>query len=217
MLSSEIGHCMKKLVVLVFLSLCYASNPVAQTRIGPEEYAVYSGVLRDIYRHNRRTYSNKSHFVILNVTSFDSELALASSKTFPGLFRDFKRRNRTSGLIETRFPLGAYSQTYYLVAPEEIEELFEKGQAEFNKRLEAERLNKGLLNPGGSTWMPFYKKYPEANGYYSLSRVGFNGSFAMVQVKRNDTDSGLTRAYILQKVKGKWKIVNLMSGSEWIT
>jgi hypothetical protein len=208
---------MKKLVVSLLLILFYVTNLFGQTRIRPEEYAVYASVLRVVYKDNHLTYSNKSHFVILNVTNVDPELDLDSSSKFKALFRDFNRRNLTSGVIEARFPLGAYSETYYLVAPKEIDELFEKGQAEFDKKFEVEKLNKGILNPVGSTWMPFYEKYPEASGYYSLSRVGFNGSFAMVQVKRNDIHTGFTRAYILKKVKGKWKIVSLLSGSEWVT
>jgi len=217
MLSSEIRNCMKRLVVSVLLFLFCASNLLAQTRIRKEEYAVYASVLSVIYKDNRQTYSNKSHFVILNVTKVDPELDLTSSKRYKALFRDFKERNVTPGVIETRFPMGAYSETYYLVPPAEIDELFEKGQAEFDKRYEVEKLIKGRLNPGGSTWMPFYEKYPEASGYYSLSRVGFNGLLATVHVKREDVHSGFSRAYVLKKVKGKWRIVDLISGGEWIT
>jgi len=217
MLSIEIGNCMKKLVVSFFLILFGASNLLAQTIITKEEYAVYASVLSVIYKDNRQTYSNKSHFVILNVTKVDAELDLTSSKRYKALFGDFKTRNVTPGVIETRFPLGAYSETYYLVPPAQIDELFEKGLAEFDKRYEVEKLIKGLLNPGGSTWKPFYEKYPEANGYYSLSRVGFNGLLATVQVKREDVNSGFSRAYVLKKIKGEWKIVDLISASEWIS
>jgi hypothetical protein len=63
--------------------------------------------------------------------------------------------------------------------------------------------------------MPFYKKYPEASGYYTLSRVGFNTLFAMVQVKREDIHSGFTRTYVLKKTKGKWKILSFGSVTKW--
>jgi hypothetical protein len=208
---------MKKIVLTISLILFCAPNLLSQAGITQEEYAVYASVLRDIYKDNRQIYSNKSHFVILKNTKIDPELDLTPSKRYKGLVAAFKRANLTSGIIERKFPLGAYSETYYLVTKNEIDELFEKGKVEFDKRYEIEKNQMGLANPGGTTWIPFYEKYPEASGYYSLSRVGFNGLFAMVQVKRDDIHSGFTRTYILKKVKGKWKIVTLLSSSEWVT
>jgi hypothetical protein len=130
---------MKKLVLSVLLILFYVPHLFGQTSIRQEEYAVYASVLRVIYQDNRRTYSNKSHFVILKATNVDPELDPAYGKRFKALFGDFKRRNLIPGVIEERFPLGAYSETYYLVTPAEIDELFEKGQAEFDKRYEVEK------------------------------------------------------------------------------
>jgi hypothetical protein len=126
-------------------------------------------------------------------------------------------QNLTSGIIEKSLPPGAYSETYHLVTQKEIDELFEKGQIEYNKRYEVEKSDKSNMNPGGSIWRPFYEKYPESSGYYTLSRVGFSGLFAMVEVKRSDMHSGFSHAYILKRVKGRWKIVDLIIGSEWIT
>jgi len=210
---------MKKIALTILLILFCASTLVGQARVTQEEYDVYAGVLRMIYRENRQTYSNKSHFIILKTTQIDPELDLPSSRRYRALVRDFKRMNLSPGVIEKRLPNGAYSETYYLVTRDEIDELFTRGRIEFDKRYEVEKSIKGLANPGGTTWMPFYERYPEASGYYTLSRVGFAGIFAMVQVKREDIHSGFSRTYILKKVKGMWKVITPSGvvSREWVT
>jgi hypothetical protein len=204
---------MQKVAFIFLLILFCGFDVLGQTKVTREEYAVYASVLKVIYKDNRQTYSNKSHFVILEKTKVDPELDLPSGKRYKDLVESYKRNNLTSGLIEKKFSVGAYSQTYYLVTQNDIDELFEKGEIEFRKRYEIDKLNRSILNPGGTTWTFFYDKYPEASGYYSLSRVGFNKTLAMVQVKREDIYSGFSRTYILKKVKGKWKIVTF-SGTE---
>jgi hypothetical protein len=199
---------MKKLAFTILLILFCASTLVGQARVTQEEYAVYAAVLRVIYRENRQTYSNKSHFVILKTTQIDPELDLPSGRRYRALVKDFKRMNLNPGVIERRLPNGAYSERYYTVTQDEIDELFKRGKIEFDKRYEVEKSVKGLANPGGTTWGPFYENFPEANGYYSLSRVGFDGIFAMVQVKREDVGRGFSRIYIMKRVKGKWMVVS---------
>ena len=100
-----------------------------------------------------------------------------------------------------------------------LDKLFELGRAEYEKtRKENELNNKIVIELGNSVWMPLFRKYPDANGYYTLSRVGFNGSkdFALVQVIWKHFFTGFSRAYILRKIKGDWQIYSL-SGSGWIS
>jgi hypothetical protein len=215
-LSCKIGGCMQKIAFLIFLILFCAFNLSAQTKLTQEEYAVYASVLKVIYKENRETYSNKSEFVIVNETKIDPELELPSDRRYRTLAKDFKRKNSTSGIVEKRFPRGAYSETYYLVAQTEIDDINEIARIEYEKRYAVEKLNPSIANPGGSSWTTFYQKYPEASGYYNLSRVGFSGQLAMVQVKGDLGWNGFSRTYILRRVKSKWRIITF-SGSEWIS
>ncbi len=217
-LSCKIGICMKKIALLLFLVLFCGSNLLAQKKLTQEEYAVYASVLKVIYKENRETYSNKSEFVILNETKVDPELELPTSRKYKNLVDDFSRKNSTSAVIERKFPRGKYSETYYLVSQTEIDAIFEKGQIEYEKRYAVDKLNPSIINPGGTgtTWIPFYEKYPEASGLHFLSRIGFSGQFALVQVKGDHSWNGFTRNYILKKVKGKWKVITF-DGSEWIS
>ncbi|MGI8494094.1 MAG: hypothetical protein ACR2L1_02115 [Pyrinomonadaceae bacterium] len=217
-LSCKIGVCMKKTAFLIFLVLFCGSSLLAQTKLTQEEYAVYASVLKVIYEHNRKTYSNKSEFVFINETKVDSELELPASKRYKNLISDFNRRNLTSAIIEKKFSRGAYSETYYLTTQAEVDELFKKGRIEAEKRrVEAELNSSGrYLGSPTASCMLFYQKYPESSGHYNLSRVGFSGQFAMIQVKGDLCWNGFSRNYILKKIKGKWKIITF-DGSEWIS
>jgi len=207
---------MQKIAFLIFVILFCGLNISAQTKLTQEEYAVYASVLKVIYKENRETYSNKSEFVIIDETKVDPEIDLPSSRKYKNLVADFNQKNSISGIVERKFPRGAYSETYYLVSQVEIDDINEKARIEYEKRFAVEKLNPSIANPGGSSWTLFYQKYPEASGYYILSRVGFGGQFAMVQVEGDLGWNGFSRTYILKRVKGKWRIVTF-SGSEWIT
>ena len=115
-----------------------------------------------------------------SLTKVDPKLELPSSRKYRNIVKDFNRKNSTPGVIEKKFPRGAYSETYYLVIEAEVDDLYEKGRIEYEKRYAVEKLNPSIANPGGVAYTPFYQKYSEASGYYSLSRVGFSGQFAMV-------------------------------------
>lgn len=209
---------MKKIAFLTFLILFCAFNLSAQTKLTQEEYNVYASVLRVIYKENRQTYSNKSEFVFVNKTKFAPEL-LPSDRKYGNLVKDFNRKNSISGTIEKKFPRGAYSETYYLVSQAEIDELLKAGRIEAEKRraeIELTNPNVHYIETGAEVWMTFYQKYPESSGVYNLSRVGFSGQFAMVQVEGERIWNGFTRNYILKKVKGKWKVIT-SGGSEWIS
>lgn len=210
---------MKKIAFLIFSILFCTFNLSAQTKLTQEEYAVYASVLKIIYKENRETYSNKSEFVFINETKVDPELELPSGRKYRNLVKDFNRKNSIPGTIEKKFPREAYSETYYLVSQDEVNELLEEGRIEAEKRRAERKLknpNVNYIETGTETWITFYQKYPESSGVHILSRVGFSGQFAMVQVKGERSWNGFTRNYILKKVKGKWKIIT-SSGSEWIS
>lgn len=155
---------------------------------------------------------------MLNETKVDSELDLPSSRKHKNLVKDFNRKNSTLGIVEKKFPQGAYSETYYLVSQTEVDELLEKGRIELEKRRAERKLNSSAIYAElpTETWMPFYQKYPESSGLHILSRVGFSGQFALVQVKGDHGWNGFSRTYVLKRIKGKWEIITF-SGSEWIS
>lgn len=208
---------MQKIAFLIFLILFCFFNASAQTKLTKAEYAVYASVLKVLYKENRETYANKSEFVFLNETKVDRELDLPSENKYKNLVEDFSRKNKTQGIIEKKFPSGAYSDTYYLVSQAEIDELLERGRIESEqRRAKAKQLNPSVVYkdvPVGY-WLPFFQKYHESSGLHILSRVGFSRQFAMVQIKADHGWNGFSRTYVLKKVNNKWRIITF-SGSTW--
>jgi hypothetical protein len=142
---------MQKIAFLIFLILFCVFNLSAQTKLTQEEYAIYASVLKVIYKENRETYSNKSEFVIVNETKVDTELELPSDKKYRTLAKAFNRRNLIPGIVEKKFPRGAYSETYYLVSQAEIDDINEKARIEYEKQYAIDKLNPSIVNPGGSS------------------------------------------------------------------
>ena len=103
---------MQKITFLIFSILFCGFSLSAQTKLTQAEYTVYASVLKVIYKENRETYSNKSEFVMLNETKVDPELELHSDRKYRTLTNNFNRRNSTPGIVEKKFPRGAYSETY---------------------------------------------------------------------------------------------------------
>lgn len=207
---------MQKLVLAIIFAITCVSAVVGQAKLTNKDYAIYAQVLREIYKDNRETYSNKSEFVIVDKTRTDPELEMPRERRYRVLVKDFGRKNAQSATIERLLPRGAYSKSYHLVSQSEIDELEEKGRIEFEKRYAVDKLNPQIANPGGSSYTVFYQKYPEASGYYYLSRVGFSGQTAIVQVKGDLGWNGFSRIYILKKVRGTWRTISV-SGIESIS
>jgi hypothetical protein len=213
---------MRKIAFIIFLIPFFLLNVAAQAKLTPAEYTVFASVLKGIYKENRETYANKSEFVFLNETKIDPELELPSERKYKNLVKDFNRKNKIPGILEKKFPRGAYSDAYYLVSQAEVDELLERGRIESDRRrAEVEKLNasgtaNGYVMFMGTFWTPFFQKYPESSGLHILSRVGFSGRFAMVQVKADRSFTGFSRIYILKKITGKWKIISA-NGTEWIS
>jgi hypothetical protein len=211
---------MRKIAFIIFLISFCCFNVSPQTKLTQGEYAVYASVLKAIYKENRENYSNKSEFVILNETKIDPELDLPSERKYKSLVRDFTRKNLRSGVIEKRFPRGAYPETYYLVSQAEVGELMEKGRIELErvraKAAAESNASVKVLVPPTISFVPFFQKYPESSGLHTLSRVGFNGQYAMVQVKADRGWTGFSCTYILRRMKGRWTI-STYTVNDWIT
>ncbi|MBL8180837.1 MAG: hypothetical protein JNL64_04430 [Blastocatellia bacterium] len=207
---------LKKSGTLILLILVGVSNLSAQVKITAKEYDVYASVLEDIFQDNRVIRAGKNEFVIINQTKVDPDLELPKSRKYRSLVNDFKRKNRLSGIVEKRFPSGAYSESYQLVSQAEIDALNKKARLEYEKRYAVDKLNPSIVNPGGWPWATFYQTYPDASGYYYLSRVGFFGQFAILHVKANLGWTGFSRIYILKRFKAKWETIST-NGSEWVS
>lgn len=203
---------MKKIIFTVLLIVISSFNVFAQTKVTKEEYAVYANILKMIYRENQQTYSNATQFVFLNNTSKgDSDISIETK--IKSLKSDFERKNKVSTKLERKFPI---KYIYFLISQNKLDQHFKNGEIELGKIRERNKSRAGkTIETGAEIWIPFYEKYPKAQGYYSFSRVGFssNKNFAMVCVNNDSNLFGFSRIYMLKNVKGKWKIVRFY-GSE---
>lgn len=204
--------------ILVLFLLFLVCPGLSQTGLSTSEYAVYGAVLRTIYTENRRDYSNKSHFVIIDRTLKSDAVNTPTSKRFSNLVNKFERLNQFEYPIERKLPAGQYSKRYHLISPSSLDGLFLKGKGEYDRRIEDARRN-GKLPVidicGSAHWYPFYQKFPEANGHYRLSRVAITGNFALVRIQREDVCSGFDTTYLLLKTKKGWRTVWSL-GSQWV-
>lgn len=207
------------LAVLIFSLCAHLALGQKDTKVTAAEYAVYAAVLRGIYKENRRDYSNESQFVFVEETLTSEDLSAPTAKQYRPLVKKFEKLNRNQAQLERRFPKGDYSKTYYLISQEELDELFREGQAEYEKRKEEERRTQKLREVdicGGTQWQPFYRKYPEASGYYKLSRAALSRNLAIVRVKGEDVCGGFDLTYILKKTRKGWGVV-WSAGSGWVS
>lgn len=203
---------MKKILSILVISIC-SFNLFAQSSLTKEEYAVYARVLRDIRLEDLKQSKTEFSFVILDDTSFNPNIFDEyTAKRFRGLLRDFKRKNLISSKLEKLFPV---KYEYEITNDSEINELLKNGTKEFEKiKAEYKLRNIGIAGGSDIVWKPFYEKYPNTNGYYQLSRVGFSSDkrFALVLVEGKGGSWDSSMQYVLRKVKGKWKVY-LSSGS----
>lgn len=210
----------KILFSILILSLCaHLTFSQKETKVTAAEYKIYASILRRIYKDNRRDYSNESHFVFVDKTLTSTDFNEPTEKKFRPLVRMFKELIQLPGLIERKFPRGGYSKTYYLISQGELDELFRVGQIEYEKR-EAEESREQRVREadlcGSIHWQPFYRRYPEASGYYKLSRVALRSNLAMARVQREDVCGGFDMTYILKKTKKRW-IEIWSAGSHWVS
>jgi hypothetical protein len=197
-------------IPLALFILLLAVAGFSQTTPSLAEYRVYGAVLRSIYKENRRDYSNKSHFVIVDQTLKSEAASTPTSRKFRNLVKRFEVLNESRLRLEKKLPTGEYSNQYYLISQGMLDELSLIGTEESDRQTaEAKSKNKPLVIDfcGSVRWRPFYKKYPEANGYYFLSRAAISGGYTLVRVKREDVCSAFDMTYLLLKTKRGWQIV----------
>jgi len=133
-------------------------TPVFQADNSIDEYEVVSALLNEIY-----LTGNYKSIVITNPTCCEVEDGYVGSGAFkmyldqldPVSFdtlTDYAARNKQPLTFEKKFKLNT---DYKIVPYADVEKLFPQGMPE-------------------EGWKLFYSKYPGANGYIRLSRVGFN-------------------------------------------
>lgn len=203
---------MKKILLSILVMLICGFNLFAQSTVTKEEYAVYARILRDIHLENLKQIKAKYSFVILDETFKPKHLNEYKNGRFRSLSKDFIQKNLTSSKLEKSFSV---NYDYEITSQSEIDKLLKIGEKEFN-RIEAEYKLRNVGISSGSTivWKPFHAKYPNANGYYQLSRVGFSKDkkFALVSVKGEGAYWTSNMDYILRKTRGKWTIYQASGG-----
>ena len=99
----------------------------------------------------------------------------------------------------------------------ELDELFKVG-GENAERIRNENAKNKKLPVSGSMseviWEPFHEKFPEANGYYSFSRIGFDSTkrFAVIQVYGEGAYWSSDWTYVLMKTKKGWGLYTASGG-----
>ena len=106
--------------------------------------------------------------------------------------------------MEKRFPI---ENEYIIITKNEIDQLLKAGEKEYQEILK-KSADPFFGSKIGFAWQPFHKKYQNANGYYSLSRVGYSTDkkLALVFVNLESGDYVSSTFYILEKVNDKWEV-----------
>ena len=168
-----------------------------------DEYEVLSALLNETYL----TGSYKS-IVITNPTCCEVEDGYVRSGEWKirygdqlnpvslDTLDDYAARNKNSLSLENKFNL----KTKYEIVPyAEVEKIFPDGMPE-------------------EGWKVFYSKYPEANGYIRLSRVGFNKARDQAIVKTGWMRGplhGEGNYVLLGKQNGSWKVLKRVT--TWVS
>lgn len=190
-----------RLLRFAFLILSIGASPVLAQRIGSEEYRVYATVLKNVDFINRRDGDLSKDRVILDRTEFVTE---SSASEGGKLFRSLERRNLRRSVLENKLARFGYRKTYHLVPRTEAVVLIQESQKQFDAVRAAAKIQ--ALMVCGSSWKLFYKKYPDASGYTTLSRVGFSRGSAVVQVRQEFECGDFSFIYILKRIRGRWRI-----------
>ena len=190
--------CLFVLAIFTFVTL---GNAFGQYIFGPQEYMVYATLIEDWYDQDAgqlivirdRTALHRS------AVSLNNELIYVRAD-MPELtqdtINDFIAKNLKS------YPLGRFIElepNYMVISQAEINDLFE-------------------FKDG---WKRFYKQYPDANGIFTFSRVGFNytKTQALVYVANQWDHSTGAGVYIFLKKRsdGTWDVgKELRIWNSWI-
>ncbi len=146
-----------------------------QTKMTKEEYEIYGLVLTEIV-HSEKLENpyNHNHYVIASKTI---ELDPNFEKRRSSLYRSFNNRNRVRADVERRFRV----RLSYSIADEQEILLWAKQDAdEFNAEMKAAK-ERALANHTpmpwsmcGASWKRFSVRFPQSEGYYQISRIGFS-------------------------------------------
>jgi hypothetical protein len=164
-----------------------SSRPTATPPLGiePEEYAVYSALIRQ----NPIGYDLGSSLVVREQTVADLDMFERTlenvHKLTTSLVDSYRSRNVASYTLDPNLDI---VQDYVLMPQEVFEE---------------------ILLKKGSRWTDFEAKYPGASGLVIFSRVGFNadGDEALADIGYRCGDlCGAGGLYLLVKEDGNWKV-----------
>lgn len=177
--------------MLLILLLCSCSPASSRSTvtpppgIEPEEYAVYSALIRQ----NPIGYDLGSSLVVRENTRADLDMferTLENVHRLPtSLVDSYRSRNAGSYTLSPNLDI---EQDYALMP-----------QAVFDQ----------ILGRKGARWTDFEAKYPGASGFILFSRVGFNadGDQALADIGYRCGDlCGAGGLYLLVKEDGNWKV-----------
>ena len=171
--------------------------------VSSEEYEVHVCVLR-----NTRAFKERGLFVFHEGTSSErlkllEQLTITDKRqkrqaqldvldaicsSFPAgigkaTAQDFVAKNEAGGVLEPKFP---FAESQIALPEGEKEVLWGKGREE-------------------SGWDVFYQKYPNAPGYFSFSRVGFNS---------NHTEALVEVSFTSGRYRGRGMLIQLRKGTD---
>ncbi|HEX8138795.1 MAG TPA: hypothetical protein VF544_14605 [Pyrinomonadaceae bacterium] len=170
-----------------------------------EEAAVYSALIEPIYVRNAGRPVAAPEVVIQDQTTQGNYLliGIAEYQSLEGMFEALKRD----------FPLAdrATLDSFLAVNNQRHSMLRHPFLARTRSRLIGHEEVEGFYKTGpGSWWTGFYRKYPNASGFFTFSKVGFNPDMTQALVYRafacNDT-CGYSSYVLLVKEEGVWRIV----------
>lgn len=158
-------------------------SPTPPAEVTDEEYAVLSAILRSGLAPRQRRLLIQDTTVAPPLGA--GQVADLEASGGPELLADYRARNALPAALgdKIKLPLPVARVT----------------------RGELDRL---ANDPG---WLAFNRRYPRANGYVTVSRVGFDptGELAMVSVVHHMA-AGVERAtmFVLESSEGRWEILD---------
>jgi hypothetical protein len=189
------------------------SSIAASFQIDDEEYAVYSALINnDLGDRGSRSSSSSTadadRVLVIDArtslwdisvgdesSNFFAELKKSSQELQPETANDLQVKSNEVTNLERKFDIKI---KYVLVSDEEIE---------------------GFFKSGVDGWKTFYQKYPNSNGFLTLSRVGFNADRTQALVYKGWHCGGLCGSgsyFLLRKKKGGW-VVGPSIGPAWVS
>lgn len=189
--------CLALIVVTCFVSAS-AQSPAAKCELSGTDYAVLTAVMSGLGgpEDPEEAWANKKFVIEDSTATYKAEHDetgmwgfRSNSKEAPDKETTIEMRSRAaiSCPLEAKF---GDPKSYQIVTRAEIDALFKKGH---------------------DGWEKFYKKYPNAGGFWEFSRPGFNkdSTEAVLYVGHHcGWLCGTGHLYLVRKDGDKWKVVN---------